>query len=250
MKLIMRADDLGFSEGVNCGILKAVRDGVITSVGLMVNMDSIKHGYDLIKDYDIALGQHTNICVGKPISDPCLIPTLVNKDGEFCSSREIRSRKIDTIDIKECEIEIEAQLHRFVEITGRYPDYFECHAVFSQHFFIALKNVAKKYNLFYENAIFDKEWERETGIVGIPMAKLDENGLYDPKEHMNNSLDIIRNSQCAVAVFHPGYLDQYILNHSSFTLIRAMECEFLCSDWLKQWIKDNNIILEDFRNYE
>lgn len=31
MKLIMRADDLGISEGVNCGICKAIKDGVITS---------------------------------------------------------------------------------------------------------------------------------------------------------------------------------------------------------------------------
>lgn len=250
MNLIMRADDLGFSEGINCGILKAVKDGVITSVGLMVNMNSIEHGYNLIKDYDIALGQHTNICVGKPISDPRLIPSLVNEKGEFYSSKEIRNRKVDTINIRECEIEISAQLKRFIEITGKSPDYFECHAVFSNHFFTALKNVAKKYNLFYENPIFDKEWEKETGITGIPMAKQDENGLYDPKKFMNESLDIIKNSKCAVAVFHPGYLDQYILTHSSFTVIRAMECEFLCSDWLKDWIKKNNIRLVDFRNYE
>lgn len=29
-----------------------------------------------------------------------------------------------------------------------------------------------------------------------------------------------------------------------------MECDFLCSDWLKQWVKDNNIELVDFRNYQ
>ena len=61
MKLIMRADDLGFSEAVSLGILKAVKDGVITSVGLMPNMESAQFGYELIKDCDIALGQHTNI---------------------------------------------------------------------------------------------------------------------------------------------------------------------------------------------
>ena len=29
MKIIFRADDLGFSEGVNCGIYRAVKDGPI-----------------------------------------------------------------------------------------------------------------------------------------------------------------------------------------------------------------------------
>lgn len=250
MKLIMRADDLGFSEAVNYGILKAVKDGVITSVGMMPNMEKAVHGYQLVKDHDIALGQHTNICVGKPLTDPKLIPSLVQENGEFCTSKEIRSRKEDTIDIKECEIEIEAQLNKFKEITGKDPDYFECHAVFSQNFFTALKNVAKKYDLFFENPCFDKEWEKENGIFGFPFAKLDENGLYDPKEFMNKNLSIIKDNPCAVAVFHPGYLDQYILTHSSFTRIRAMECEFLCSQWLKDWLTEHQIKLVDFRDYK
>ena len=35
MKIIFRADDLGFSEAVNYGIRKAIVDGVITCTGLM-----------------------------------------------------------------------------------------------------------------------------------------------------------------------------------------------------------------------
>ena len=157
MKLIMRADDLGFSEGVNYGIYKSVVDGVITSVGMMPNMASAKHGYELVKDLDIALGQHSNICVGKPLSDPKLIPSLVQKNGNFCSSKEIRARQVDTINVAECEIELEAQLAKFRAITGRDPDYFEGHAVFSNNFFIALKNVAQRNNLFFENPSLDKE---------------------------------------------------------------------------------------------
>lgn len=247
MKLIIRADDLGFSEGVNYGILKAIKDGVVTSVGMMTNMPSSKHGYELIKNYDLAIGQHTNICVGKPISDPVLIPSLVNEKGEFCSSKEIRARTKDTIVVAEAKIEIEAQLKRFIEIVGRKPDYFEAHAVFSDHFFTALKQVAKKHDLFYENPIFDKNWEKEKGIVGLPFATLDGFGLYDPKKYMEKHLSLIKSNPCAVAIFHPGYLDEYILKHSSFTLIRAMECDFLCSDWIKKWLSNNQIQLIDFK---
>lgn len=250
MKLIMRADDLGFSEGVNHGIVKATRDGVITSVGMMPNMKASVHGYNLIKDFDIALGQHTNICVGHPLSDPKLIPSLVQKNGEFCSSKEIRSRKCDSIVIEEAEIEIEAQLQKFIEITGKNPDYFEGHAVFSKNFFIALENVAKKHNLFFTNPGLDKEWEKEYGIKGLGFFKPDENGLYDPQMYMEEHLKDIQNNECSVAIFHPGYLDQYILTHSSFTFIRAMECEFLCSDWIKEWIQKHAIELVDFRNYK
>ena len=34
MKIIFRADDLGFSEGVNCGIYRSIVDGAITCTGL------------------------------------------------------------------------------------------------------------------------------------------------------------------------------------------------------------------------
>ena len=247
MKLIMRADDLSFSEAVNLGIYKAVKDGVITSVGIMTNMEQAYAGYELLKDFDIALGQHTNICAGRPLTDPKLIPSLVQENGEFCSSREIRNRQVDTVVVEEAEREIEAQYIRFKEITGRNPDYFECHAVISQNFFTALKNVAKKYGLFYENILFDQEFEKENNIYGIAMAKLNEQMLYDPKEYVENNLDFIKNHDISVMVFHPGYLDQYILEHSSFTLIRAMECDFLCSKWLKDWLKNNKIELTDFR---
>lgn len=250
MKLIMRADDLGFSEGVNYGIEKTIKDGVITSVGMMPNMESAKHGFDLVKDLNIALGQHTNICVGKPLSHPELIPSLVQDNGDFCSSKEIRSRKEDTIIVEEAEIEIEAQLQKFMEITGRKPDYFEGHAVFSKNFFIALKNVADRHGLFFENPSIDKEWEKENGIYGLGFFQPNEEGLYDPQVYMQEHLDDIKTNPCSVAIFHPGYLDQYILTHSSFTKIRAMECEFLCSDWLKNWIDENQIELVDFRNYK
>lgn len=249
MKIIFRADDLGFSEAINYGIAKAVKDGVISSVGMMTNMDSIEHGYNLINDIDLCLGQHTNICVGKPLCDPAIIPSLVDQNGMFCSSKEIRARENDSIVLEECELEIEAQLNKFIEIVGRKPDYFEGHAVFSINFFKALENVAKRNNLFYCNPM-DKEWSKETGIDCGKMFKMDEKGLYDPYVYIMNDEADIMDKECSVLVFHPGYLDQYILEHSSFTLIRPMETEFLCSNKLKNWIKENNIEVVDFRNYK
>ena len=135
-----------------------------------------------------------------------------------------------------------------MEITGKKPDYLEGHAVTSKNFFLAIKNIAKKYDIFFDNPIFDKEWEEETDIIGFPFAEFDKQGLYNPKKFMNDNLPVLKNHRVGIAVFHPGYLDQYILDHSSFTLIRAMECEFLCSDWLKQWIQDNQVTLIDFRD--
>ena len=51
----------------------------------------------------------------------------------------------------------------------------------------------------------------------------------------------LKEKDCSVLVFHPGYLDQYLLDHSSYTLIRPMEAAFLCSEELKHWIKENQV---------
>lgn len=248
MKLILRADDLGFSDGINCGILKSVKDGMITCVGMMPNMEEAQHGYEMIKDYCDCIGQHTNICVGKPVSRPELIPSLVQPNGDFCTSKEIRKRETDTIVLEEAEIEIEAQLLKFQEMTGRMPDYFEGHAVFSKNFFQALKNVAEKYNLFYCDP-FDKEFIDKYGIQCADFYHLDEQGLYDINKYIFEDEAKLKEKECAVLVFHPGYLDQYILEHSSFTLIRPMETAFLCSYELKDYIKRENIELENFNSY-
>lgn len=249
MKMIFRGDDLGISEGVNYGLLKSIQDGALSCVGLMPNMESARHGYQLIKDIDICLGQHTNICLGKPISNPVLIPSLVNDNGEFYSSHDINHRQEDTIDILECELEIEAQLKRFIEITGKKPEYFEGHAVFSKNYLQALENVAKRHHLFYDSPM-DENWQKEHHIYSLDFFSFDEKGLYDPYIYFESQLANIQKNECSIVVFHPGFLDQYILEHSSYTLIRPMECEFLCSQWLKDWLGKYHIQVVDFRDYQ
>lgn len=249
MKLIVRADDLGFSEAVNYGIQKTVQSGIVRNVGLMPNMEAAEHGFSLIKEADIALGQHTNICVGKPVSDPALIPSLVDDYGEFYTSSIIKNREKDSIVLAEAIIEIEAQLEKFQSITGRKPDYFEGHAIRSNTFFTALNIVAKKHHLFLCDPM-DPVWRKKTKIVCGDMYQLDEHGLYDPYRYLFENQANIDADKTTILVYHPGYLDQYLLDHSSFTLIRPLECAFLCSNECKQWIQEQNVKLCDFRNYQ
>ena len=64
--LLIRADDLGYSEGVNYGIAATVAAGLVRSVGVMTNMPAAVHGLGLLHGHSLCLGQHTNICVGQP----------------------------------------------------------------------------------------------------------------------------------------------------------------------------------------
>ena len=132
IQMILRADDIGYSEAVNYGIEKTVKEGLIRTAGLMVNMPATVHGLKLMEGTGICLGQHTNLCIGKPCADPAKIPSLLDENGNLKSSKIYRAafaeeREFTVLD--EMVIEIEAQYHRFKELVGRDPDYFEAHAV-------------------------------------------------------------------------------------------------------------------------
>lgn len=240
MKLIMRADDLGFSEGINYGIRKVVEEKCITCVGLMTNMDYAAQGYNMVEKYDISLGLHTNISLGTPISNPKLISSLINEDGEFYRSGVINHRVKDTIEICECELEVEAQLNKFIEITGKKPDYIEGHAINSKNFFQSLKNVATKYDIFYSDPM-DKDWQKKYNVYVPKMFQLNENGVYDPQTYLESIEQDLLVHDTSILVFHPGFLDQYVIDNSSFTLIRIKELEFLCSSFLREWKRENNV---------
>ena len=127
-QLLIRADDIGYSYAVNLGIARAVNEGLVRSAGLMPNMPEAQRGWDWVKDAGIAIGQHTNLCLGTPCADPALIPSLVDENGQLHSSREYRAafkegREFAAYD--ELVIEVEAQLARFREIVGHDPEYFE-----------------------------------------------------------------------------------------------------------------------------
>ena len=49
-KIIVRADDLGYSCAVNYGIYEATHRGIVNNVSLMVNLPFSEHGWELLKN--------------------------------------------------------------------------------------------------------------------------------------------------------------------------------------------------------
>lgn len=250
VRLLLRADDLGYCEAVNYGIAKCVEDGMIRSVGLMPNMPSAAHGLRLLDGSGVCMGQHTNICLGKPCTEPEKIPSLVNGNGEFKSSREYReayARGQDFVCLDDAVLEIEAQYHRFVELTGSQPDYFEAHAVMSENLYRGLEIVAERYHLKYNRI---SPMERTGTFEGKEIAACSVKSMepdYDPfvclKEAVRDADQTLPN----VYVCHPGYLDAYLLRTSSLTVNRTKEVEMLCDSEMKQWLKKQDVRLITYR---
>ena len=238
-RLILRADDLGFSEAVNYGIEKSVRDGLIRSVGLMTNMPASAHGVELLKGLPVCYGQHTNICAGRPITEPSKIPSITNEKGEFKSSKQYRSAEEDFVVLDEVILEIEAQLERFKELTGEEPHYFEGHAVASANFFKGLKIVAERHGLKYLEMKMDGSVRFGNSKLYMHMESMQPD--YDPMQSLKNIAFHEAENEADVFVCHPGYLDSYILRVSSLTIPRTQEVEMVCSDELKRWVRENDI---------
>ena len=246
-KVLFRADDLGYSEGVNYGIHKAVRDGLIKSIGVMVNMPATQHGVDLVKDFDIAFSVHVNICNGQPLTPAQLIPNLVTEDGFFKSSSVYRLSTEDFVNFDEVLLEVEAQYHKFIDLFGRKPDYFEGHAVSSVNFLKALETVAAKYDLTYSALPSDLN---QSIVVGHSKVRMNMECMlsdYNPFEMVKRVVGQMSEDIIELFVFHPGYLDQEVLEMSSLTLPRPLEVAMLIAPETKQWVKENGIELIDYR---
>ena len=239
-QIIVRADDLGFSEGINYGIEKAVKQGIIRSVGIMVNMPSTIHGWNLLKDSGACFGLHTNICVGKPLCDPKLIPSICDEQGNLKASKVYRMAKEDFVVFDEVILEIEAQYQRFVELTGIKPRYFEGHAVASKTFFKGLEYVAKKHGCDYLGMNMNEPVRFRHTNLYICMDSMQKD--YDPFESLKKyALMEYPDHGIPMFVCHPGYLDAYILRVSSLTYPRTLEVEMACDPKTISWLKENDI---------
>lgn len=239
-KILIRADDLGYSEAVNYGIAKTVKEGIIRSVGIMPNMPAAQHGIDLLKGVSVCYGLHTNICVGRPLTPPEVIPSICRENGEFKPSRAYRTAELDFVDLDEVILEIEAQYQRFIELTGEKPHYFEGHAIRSNQFSKGLEIVAARHGCdFLGNPPNHNPRFRNT-VLHTKIEFMKPN--YNPFETLKRAaLAVYPENEMSMVIYHPGYLDAYIMRNSSLLKQRVLEVEAACSEETKIWMKEHEI---------
>jgi hopanoid biosynthesis associated protein HpnK len=114
--LIVNGDDFGLSAGVNAGILRAYRDGILTAASLLVNAAGTEEAVAIAHEHPgLAVGLHLALTQARAVVAPKRIPRLVDTTGHFGGSAVLCGlRYFFAPDIRE-ELghEIEAQLERF-----------------------------------------------------------------------------------------------------------------------------------------
>ena len=237
-KILVRADDLGYCEAFNYGLARAVKSGIVRSVGVMPNMEWAEHGVNLLKDTDVIFTVHANICQGKPVSDPKLIPSMVDENGEFKDKSLYRGAKEDFV-----VLEVQAQYDRLVELSGKKPYMVEAHAVPSNNFMTAIAIVAQRNGV--ESMKFDPATKRPMiGKYAMKFSMDSGNPDYDPFESFKKAASQeMAEDECALMVLHPGYVDQYIYDTSYITKGRAQEVAFAINPEVPKWCEENNVKL-------
>lgn len=238
MKLIIRVDDFGFSEAVNYGVIKSYESGLVRNIGLMSNMPYAEHAYHLIKDKeDVFLGLHVNLILGDPCAEKALIPSLLDENGKFISSKIRRleaQQQLDYFNYDEVVIEVKAQIQRFIDICGKYPDYIDAHAVCTPNSERAISDAATAYGINIQGHRSDNPWKViQTDYTNSDFYEKNLPFVDFFKNHLQYSDGI------NLVVFHPGFIDYDVIINSSLTINRCKDVALLCDEEVKQYIKDN-----------
>jgi hopanoid biosynthesis associated protein HpnK len=106
--LIVNADDLGWTAGVNRGIAEAHRNGIVTSASLLANGAAFAGGVEVARQNPrLSVGVHLNLSDGAPVAGREAVPSLMNEAGEFAGGPEGLLLKIAMRGLTEGEVEKE-----------------------------------------------------------------------------------------------------------------------------------------------
>jgi predicted glycoside hydrolase/deacetylase ChbG (UPF0249 family) len=195
--LIVNADDLGASYGINRGIFEACNAGIVTSASLMVDMPASE-------DAAARLPEPSQLSVGLHVA-------LTSKGG------------VVRVAARDCPAELERQFERFEQLMGRRPTHLDSHhnihrdprfrepfLLFARREGLPLRehSPARYFSSFYG------QWDGQTHLEQIGV----------------DSLIRMLESEVGAGVTelgcHPGYRDRGF--RSSYGIERETELQTLC----------------------
>jgi hopanoid biosynthesis associated protein HpnK len=128
-RLIVNADDFGRSESINLAVVRAHREGILTTASLMVNEPAAAQAIQLARENPkLGVGLHLALVCGAAALPPERIPHLVGKDGRFTDNPAAAGWRYFFSAACKAELrdEIEAQVAKF-RATGLPLDHVNGH---------------------------------------------------------------------------------------------------------------------------
>lgn len=204
-RLIVNADDLGLSEGVNEGIVEAHTRGIVTSASLMVDEPGTEEGAQL--GGELSVGLHA----------------VLDHRGQML------------VPLKKLPQELERQLARFEELVGSSPTHLDSH-----HHIHREPRLLPAFMAFAERHDLPLR-DRDAPHCGLFYGRWDDTS-HPEQIGVESLLEILGDLDDGVTELgcHPGYargLD------SSYTLEREREVRTLTDSRVRARVAELNIEL-------
>lgn len=128
-KLILNADDFGMTRGVNEGIVRAHREGILTSTTLMANGEAFDDAVERARaNPQLGVGCHLVLVGGKCVAPRESVASLADADGNLPDSLPLFVARISSGMIRgeEIERELRAQIYK-IRAAGIAPTHLDTH---------------------------------------------------------------------------------------------------------------------------
>ncbi len=258
-KVIINADDFGYSSAVNLGIIKSHKDGILTSTTLMANMPGCDEAIVLAKENpNLGVGGHLVLTCGKSLTKGS---SIVDKSGYFYNLVEYKKHRNEMNDeeiFQEWCYQIDYLISKGLKLT-HLDSHHHLHT-FPENLEIT-KRIAEKYNLCFRNVygLEEKiELPAQKGIKGF-LDLMNHSAIRDLKmtfeenrikcfEEIQDVLDQIEDNEITEIMVHPAYVDESLYFNSSFNVQRTKEVSILCDSQTKKIFEENNIKTCSYKN--
>lgn len=218
MKIIINADDFGFSESINKGIIEAYQEGLISSTTIMINMPYAEDAILKWKENkSLGLGLHINLTQGSPISKSA--KSLVDENNIFHNHKKIENEEIE-VTYEDAYTEIKAQIEKLLSYNVKI-DHLDNHHFIHKNPFIrkALIDLALEYKLPIRT--MDDEFREEVKKSGIKTPEAFCFDFYGDGAKWQSIATFINNHihcNSIEILTHCGYVDENTKQRTSYVL--------------------------------
>lgn len=275
--LIVSADDFGLSRSLNEGIIKALREGIVTFLNIMPAGEAFDDALKLAREAKVEeIGAHLALTGTAPLTDPRKIPSLVTEEGTFHKdhNRFFLNLFLRKIGREHIYIELKSQLDRLVETGLRLtnlsshenihmmPEILDIFVKLAGEYNIpsiryphkerlipplSIKKIYKSLILAYLENSMDKIL-KESGIAYTDnfLGFFDAGNLQE--ETVIRMLESLEEGTTEL-VCHPGFLSPEVLDRCIFHLRCETDLASLTSRHVKKIIKEKDIELVTYREF-
>ena len=249
MKLIVNADDFGYTESVSAGILRGHRDGIVTATTFMTNAPNTDGAAKLARvTPSLDVGVHLVVSFGRPLSDAARVPSLVDPVGRFFRPKELLSRDIDR---DEALTEYRAQYAKARQLLGRDPTHVDTHHWVHDHPALewAIGELARQTGAAAR--IHSDEQRERLRARGVRTPDhFAREFQHEEKVGVEQLVELLerlaKGDEVTELMCHPGETDEAMAKKSGYARERPTELATLTDPRVRAAVTDLGIILATF----